>query len=251
MRTRHMTALAMIACLLLAGGQALAQPPLPTFRPGDVIRAGDLNRIVQQVRRNTSALDGVGGAMHTVDCGAGETVANAMSQALPGAVITISGTCEEAVVVDKDRITLDGGGTAVIDGGGAGAPAIAVHGQQNVVIRGLTVQNGQQGVLANRGTAVWLEDVTAQDNSVVGIAVRGNSSATLGGTVIADDNDIGIELNQSTAWSADADLLQTNGNPSGGIVVHRGAQMFLTGMRRIEVTGNGSFCHNSAFLVPH
>ena len=35
MRTRHMTTLAMVACLLLAGGQTLAQPTqLPDFSTG-------------------------------------------------------------------------------------------------------------------------------------------------------------------------------------------------------------------------
>ena len=126
----------MVACLLLAGGQALAQPRLPTFRSGDVIGAGDLNRIVDQVRRNTSALGGVGGARHTVDCDAGETIANAMSRAHSGSTIVISGTCEEAVVVDKDGITLDGGGTAVIDGAGMDRWAIDVTGRQKITIKG-------------------------------------------------------------------------------------------------------------------
>ena len=127
----------------------------------------------------------------------------------------------------------------MIDGGGA-APAIAVHGQRNIVIRGLTVQNGQQGVLADRGAAVWLEDVTAQYNAT-GITIRGNSSATFTGTISANDNDLGMDLNQSTIWSEDVTLLQTNGNPNGGIALHRGAQMFLTGARKIEMTGNGGF----------
>ena len=88
MRTRYSITLIMIASLMV-GGQALAQPQLPTFQSGDAIKANDLNRVVEQIRRNTSALDGIGGATHTVDCGAGETIANAMSQAHPGATIMI------------------------------------------------------------------------------------------------------------------------------------------------------------------
>ena len=46
MRTQ-LTTLVMVASLLVSG-QALAQPPqLPTFQPGDVLRANDLNAIVE------------------------------------------------------------------------------------------------------------------------------------------------------------------------------------------------------------
>ena len=196
MRTRHMTAAMAVACLLLAGGQALAQPQLPTFQSGDIIRAGDLNRIVEQIRRNTSALDNVGGAVHTVDCGAGETVANAMSQAHPGSTIVISGTCEEAVVVAHDGITLDGGGTAVIDGADIDRWAIDVTGRQKVTIKGLTVENGHaSGIGITETSAVWLQDVTVQntrrsenESDGSGIFVGHASSVVLTGTIVSDDN---------------------------------------------------------------
>ena len=58
MPARFMTTLVMVAGLLLVSGQALAQ--LPTFRPGEVLRADDLNRIVDQVRRNADAAAGAG-----------------------------------------------------------------------------------------------------------------------------------------------------------------------------------------------
>ena len=155
-----------------------------------------------------------------------------MVQAQPGDTIMITGTCNETVMVDKDGITLDGGGTAIIDGDGADVPVIAVYGQRNVVIRGLTVQNGRQGVFADRGTAVWLEDVTARNNGA-GISIRGNSSATFAGTVImANDNKIlkyGIDLCFSPlSGQKNVTLVQANGNPlRAASHSSRGAQMFL------------------------
>ena len=72
MRTRLMTTLVMVASLLLVSGQALAQPQLPTFQSGDVLRADQLNRIVEQVKKNASASGGSGdGATLNVDCNAG------------------------------------------------------------------------------------------------------------------------------------------------------------------------------------
>ncbi len=244
MRTRLVTTLAMVACLVLVGGQALAQPRLPTFQPGDAIRANDLNRIVDQIRRNTSALDGVGGATHTVDCEAGETIANAMSRAHPGSTIVISGTCEEAVVVTHDGITLDGGGTAVIDGMNEDAAAIKIRGQQNVTIKGLTVQNGLNGVKIVETAAAWLEDVTIQGSrfkaghdSGHGIVVAGSASVVLTGNVVASDNDdIGIGAwNSSSIFvigniTIDGDplpqaSLEANGNGNSGILIARGSSL--------------------------
>ena len=54
MRARLTTTLIVVAGLLV-GGQALAQPQLPTFQSGQVLTADQLNRIVEQVRRNADA----------------------------------------------------------------------------------------------------------------------------------------------------------------------------------------------------
>ncbi len=80
----------------------------------------------------------------TVDCAAGETLAAALAQAAPGTTILVSGTCMERVTMTTDRITLDGQGGAILDGGGAspgGATegVITIAGAQGVALTGLTV----------------------------------------------------------------------------------------------------------------
>ena len=137
MRTRFMTTLVMVASLLVSG-QALTQPQLPTFQSGDVLRADQLNRIVEQVRKNTSASGGSGGGSTLmVDCNnAGETIQSKVDEAQPGDTIEIAGMCNEAVVVSKDGITLDGGGSAVIDGSGIDRWAVDVTGRQEGDHRG-------------------------------------------------------------------------------------------------------------------
>ena len=175
-----------------------------------------------------------------MDCSS-ETIADALSKAQPGDTITITGTCNETVEVNKDGITLDGGGTAIIDGGGADAPVITVYGHQNVVIRGLTVQKGRYGVLADRGAAVWLEDVIARNNGT-GITISGNSYARFAGAILANDNkiDIGIDIRQSNVFAEDV-TVQADRNAEDGIAVHRGAQMFLIGASKVEVKENRGY----------
>ena len=270
MRTRLVTTLAMVVCLVLAGGQALAQPRLPTFQPGDAIRANDLNRIVDQVRRNTSALDGVGGATHTVDCEAGETIANAMSQAHPGSTIVISGTCEEAVVVDKDGITLDGGGTAVIDGMNEDTVVILIRGQQDVTIKGLTVQNGLNGIKIVESGAARLEDVTVRNSrtetghdSAHGIVVAGSASAVLMGSIAANDNDgVGIAAWNSSSIFVFGNIvvdgiqfpkatLEANNNGASGIEIGRGSSLHVGSGDSTPTTIQANNNGQNGFNVAH
>jgi len=62
------------------------------------------------------------------------------------------------VTITTDGITLDGQGSAVVDGGG-GSPVeftgvVTVNGARNVTIKGLTVQRGPgEGILGRRGAA--------------------------------------------------------------------------------------------------
>ena len=137
MRTQFITTWMMVASLLVSG-QALAQPAqdqISDFQPGQVLRARELNAIVRQLNANTNALSREGGATHAVDCSSG-TIADALSEAQPGDTIMITGTCDEAVAVNKDDITLDGGGSAVIDGAGIDRWAVDVTGRQKVTLRG-------------------------------------------------------------------------------------------------------------------
>ena len=57
-----------------------------------------------------------------VNCDQGDTLAHALQQAQPGATIRVTGICHEAVAMTTDRVTLDGEGTAILDGGGPGCP---------------------------------------------------------------------------------------------------------------------------------
>ena len=196
MRIPLMTTLAMMTSLLVSG-QALAQPQLPNFSPGDVLRASDLNLIVEQIKRNMPASGGSGGETHMVDCSAGDTIKAAMDQAQPGDRIMISGTCNENVVVNKDGITLTGEGqdSTIIDGSNGDAAGVIIKGHQNVTVKGLTVQNGLNGIKIVESAAAWLEDVTVQGSrgkeghdSSQGILVSASASAVLTGTIVANDN---------------------------------------------------------------
>jgi hypothetical protein len=84
----HMTTLGMLVAFVL-----LIMAPLPARAAPDVKKA---------------------------QCDKGGTIADALKHADPGDTILVSGVCRERVTITTDGITLDGQGSAVVDGGGGG-----------------------------------------------------------------------------------------------------------------------------------
>src|SRR5215510_8266257 len=108
---------------------------------------------------HTDDAHGDGQKRHRVDCDQAPTGAlhKAIARADPGDTLIVSGTCHEHVTVpvDKNSITLDGGGTAAISGSDPAQPTVLVRGS-DVTIRGFTdVCYGNRSVLrsaASRGS---------------------------------------------------------------------------------------------------
>ena len=252
MRTRLMTTLMMVASLLVSG-QALAQPQFPNFQPGDVLRASDLNLIVEQVKKNMPASGGSGGATLSVNCNnAGETIQSKVDEAQPGDTITITGTCNEAVVVNKDGITLDGGGSGVIDGAGIDLSAVDVTGRQKVTIQGLTVENGHEtGIMITESSGVWMQDVTVRntrrhkdyDANGHGIFVGHASSVVLTGTIVADSN----AGNGIIVWQSGNAFAVGNFTPRGSPFPRASVQTNGNGENGIFVAASSSFTAFSNF----
>ena len=98
--------------------------------------------------------------------------------AQPGDTIRISGTCKERLTITKDRITLDGQGSGVLDGTGVEPSApefnalVTIDGARGLTLRGLTIENSSaEGILAKNGAAFALQYVTVQDNGYTGFPV--------------------------------------------------------------------------------
>src|SRR5512132_2828980 len=83
-----------------------------------------------------AALSPVYGATVPVICPTG-SLQNAINNAQPGDVIQVSGTCNENILIrnEKQRITIDGGGTATINAPGSASPALNIRG------KGVLLQN--------------------------------------------------------------------------------------------------------------
>jgi hypothetical protein len=67
---------------------------------------------------------GADAVVKEVKCDKGQMLTEALRKAKPGDTLQVTGTCHERMTITTDRLTLDGGGSAVLDGGGGDSTAL-------------------------------------------------------------------------------------------------------------------------------
>ena len=177
-------------------------------------------------------------AEHTLTCGPGRTIGDAIRRLKPGDTLLVSGTCHENVQIGEEvhRITLDGQGTASINGDSS-ANAVTVKGT-GITIRGFVITGGApQGIAVTDGASALIDGNTIQYADRNGITVFRNSSADIVNNTIQYSGLAGIAIqNTSSArvgWFGPPNnrvsapnTIQNNG--AQGVQVYRGssAQIF-------------------------
>jgi hypothetical protein len=152
-------------------------------------------------------------ATQDVNCNDGQTITEALAQAVPGDTIRISGTCHEAILITTDRLTLEGIDNAVIDGTdadlGSSFALLSIDGAQGVVLTGqLTVQNSTG---SRRGAGI-------------GIGVFNNAQAYFRGNVVIQGSaNHGLLIIHGGSVFFQAGTLDVVDNSGDGIVVVNGA----------------------------
>lgn len=186
--------------------------------------------------------DGRTAASRVVNCDVGQSINKALRRAEPGATIVIRGTCRERVVITQP-VTLDGGGSAVVDGRAGATRAqlpvlqeldgvVVIDGVTGVALLGLTVQNGvSNGIVAARGAAVMLNDVTIRDNAFTGIVVADNSTAEAINSSTRSNGEAGFDVFTSSSLILRGTFVTSGNGINGGgmngqsILELRGAQV--------------------------
>jgi hypothetical protein len=205
-------------------------------------------------------------ARRVVNCDAGQSINQALRRAEPGATIVVRGTCRERVVITQP-VTLDGGGSAVIDGGAVATRAqqpvlpefdgvVVIDGVTGVALLGLTVQNGaSNGIVAAHGAAVILHDDTTQNNVFTGIVVSDNSTAEAIDSSTRSNGVAGFDVFTSSSLILRGTFVTSGNGVNGGeingtsIVELRGAQVTVADHLGIGIIA-GSRSHLAVFGFP-
>lgn len=191
-------------------------------------------------------LPSVGKAQTSISCGSPGALQAAIDAAAPGATLLVSGTCNENVVIgeDKSDITLDGQGSAIVDGGPAAtatSATIQVRGR-GIVIKGFTtpgaITGGRHGVQVLRGGTALIDGNKIQSTGGNGIFVtQGSSARIINNTIENNLSGDGIQVGENSSarigilagsdTTASPNTIQGNGGR--GITVSRYSNARIVG----------------------
>jgi len=140
------------------------------------------------------------------------------------AVLLISGTCHENVVIGSlDRISLQGNPTATIDGGSdPNLGTIEIGDSQSIVLSNLTITGGGEGVGCFGQSLCQLNQVTIQNSLADGAAVGAGGHLQILDTVIQNNADVGLVI---SAGSVNFFGGSITGNGSDGVSLTGGGRL--------------------------
>jgi parallel beta-helix repeat protein len=177
------------------------------------------------------------GTAAAVDC-TSQSLQTAINTAAGGDTITVTGTCSENVVIGEgqNRLTLDGGGAAVLDGPNASNPTVIVRGRE-ITVKGFTITGGLDGVQIYRGGTVTVDGNTIDGTGRYGISVVQNSYARIINNTIQNNPEEGILVSENSSAriglltfqdpAASPNIIQGNGG--SGIQVLRSSVAIIVG----------------------
>lgn len=157
----------------------------------------------------------------SVDCDppASETIDGVLDAAAEDDVIKVSGTCNEAVSIRKDRIRLDGlggaeglGGAKIIVPSGTGDSAVSIRGDF-VTIEGFSAIIGDRHGISVGGSNATIRDNTIKDSVRHTIILTSNASANIINNLITNSGFHGIRVSRgANARIGDNTVTQSAGN---------------------------------------
>jgi hypothetical protein len=189
---------------------------------------------------------GIFAATIPVSCSSG-SLQTAIDNAAAGDTIQVSGTCNENILIrnEKQRITVDGLGSATINGTNLNSPAVNLRGK-GILIQGFTIKGGQDGVIINRGSNAVINNNLIQNTNGSGIIVQDLSFAVITSNNITNNPGDGIVINETATarigFNADSDPTPSSntiqGNLGRGITVGNRSSARILG-NAINSNGQG------------
>src|SRR5262245_17906622 len=181
-------------------------------------------------------------AVKSVHCDKGQTLTKALEKAQPGDTFLLSGTCQERVTIAIDRITLDGQGSAVIDGGGGGpaefSAVVTIKSASGVTLKGLTVRNGPgEGILTQGGASFTLQAAQVHGNAFTGVSVGGTSTAEVIDTSI-HNNGLRVDIYNASSVVVKG-AIAIDHNSGNGVEINGEALLELRGAA-VNASNNGA-----------
>lgn len=182
-----------------------------------------------------------GPASVVVDCGAGQTVTDALQQtaAATSVDITVRGTCTEAVNIDRDNVFLHGGAPGDgLKGPSSDATVLQIGNARQVRLSQLTVTGGGNGISIGGAALVFGDSIVVRGATNSGVTVANSSTAFMNGLTI-DDSNQNLSVGGGGSLGVDGGTIE---NGFVGANVNADGSLFLTG---------GVVVENNSFIGVH
>jgi hypothetical protein len=183
----------------------------------------------------------------TVDCGAGQSVDTALDGADPTepVTITIKGTCNEAVFIGRDDVTLN----ANAPGDGISAPAgansaLSLNGAQRITLNQLTLTGGTWTLLASNGSGFYGDGLHISGGTNTGVGIDLGASGQLHNSTV-DNSHQGVNVSAGGSLSIDGGTVSNSvtfgvSADGGHLRLDGGLVISHTGWNGIFATHGGS-----------
>ena len=162
---------------------------------------------------NNSASGEAPNITRAVNCNAGDTIQEAVDNSNGGDTVLVSGTCNENVNIStgKTNITIDGQGTATINGTDTTQATVRITGR-NITIKGFNILGGRDGISVFRGGTATIagNTVTGAAGTRDGIIVSRGAEATIDGNTVQSWGRLGINLDQNGTARIINNTIQNN-----------------------------------------
>ncbi len=168
------------------------------------------------------------------DCSRGIPLQTAIDFSLPGETLQLSGTCSGPLTITSKTLTLSSNNRAVING--HGRDVLTVNGPARVTLSGLTIQGGQNGIVANAGAQLTILNSVIQNNAAIGLLLEGSSSATLSGSSTNTNGLNGLDAEASSSVILTGPY-QSTGNAVFGVNINGSSNLTFT-QAQVMVSGN-------------
>ena len=144
----------------------------------------------------------------SVDCSK-KSLADAVANVtVANHVLSFTGVCVGPIVIAIDGLTLQGVGTAIIDGGGH--DAVTITGASRVALAGLEVTNGMTGIVAREGAHVSLTGVSVHDNAGSGVVLQTASTAVMSGALLINNGRTGLSADNGAGITVESSTITGN-----------------------------------------
>jgi parallel beta-helix repeat protein len=173
-------------------------------------------------------------------CGHQRTITDALRRLRPGDTLSVSGACNENVLIPEQvvNITLDGQGTATINGPDASSSTIFVRGNGITIRNFASITGGETGIIVTRGGTATIDRNVIQNTGNNGIIVSLSSSARIINNTIQGNPANGILISEGS--SARIGFVMTDDTEASPNVIQKNGEngIIVTGTSNARIVGN-------------